>query len=240
MPEMRDEFLFPRRPTAERPLLGQTVLVVEDSRFAGEALRLMCLKGGARIRRADCLHAAARHLQTYRPSVVIADFGLPDGSGTGLIAQLSATRPRVPVLLALSGDPEAEEAALAAGADGFLAKPLGSVAAVHAQILSHLPAEQRPMGLRTVRDQPILPGAEALQDDLCHVADLLDGPDDADTRAYAAAFAFGLGRSIGDGPLIQSARSARDALRGGTPCGPAFAELAALVRTRLHNRAVAV
>ena len=129
------------RPTATRPLLGLTVLVVEDSRFACDAMRLLCLRSGARIRRADCLKSARRHLQVYRPSAVIIDLGLPDGSGAELISELSVTSPRVEVILGTSGDSFSEEVALAAGADGFLAKPISSVIAFQNAIISALPIE---------------------------------------------------------------------------------------------------
>ena len=107
-----------RAMSGDRPLAGLTVLVVEDSRFASEAVRLLCLRSGARIRRADCLASARRHLATYRPAVVIVDMGLPDGDGAGLIAALAAMRPRVPVILGVSGDPDRRVAALADRAEG--------------------------------------------------------------------------------------------------------------------------
>jgi len=100
----RDAFLTTRSPTANRPLLGLTVLVVEDSRFSCDAMRLLCLRSGARIRRADCLRSARRHLQVYRPAVLIVDLGLPDGSGAELIDDMNRTTPRVDVILGTSGD----------------------------------------------------------------------------------------------------------------------------------------
>ncbi len=95
--------LLSNHPSPDRPLAGRTVLLVEDSRFASEAIRLLCLRSGARIRRADCLTAARRHLAVYRPSVVIVDMGLPDGSGAELIEELARATPRVPVILGTSG-----------------------------------------------------------------------------------------------------------------------------------------
>jgi CheY-like chemotaxis protein len=240
MPEKIDDFLFPRRPTAERPLLGQTVLVVEDSRFASEALRLMCLRGGARIRRADSLRAAARHLESYRPSVVVVDMGLPDGSGTQLIEALDAARPRVQVLLATSGDPGLRAAALVAGADGFLEKPLGSVAAFQNEILVRLPVDERPRGLRPVDDTVVVPDAIALADDLAHVADLLENVDDGGTLGYVAGFVRGLGRSVKDAGLTRAAERMSAALDRGDPTEPHLITLTAMVHNRIEARAMAI
>ena len=54
-------------PTAARPLMGLTVLAVEDSLYACEALRLLCMRSGARIRRADCIASAKRHSASLSP-----------------------------------------------------------------------------------------------------------------------------------------------------------------------------
>ena len=156
-------------PTAQRPLLGLTVLVVEDSRFASEAVRLLCLRSGARIRRADSLASSHKHLRTYRPNVVIVDLGLPDGSGAELIDELNKSANRVEVILGMSGDSGTAAIATAAGADGFIEKPIESLAQFQQIVLSSLPENAHQAGLRAVSDETIQPDPIALQDDFIHI-----------------------------------------------------------------------
>lgn len=154
------------------PLHGITVLAVEDSRFACDAMRLMCRRLGARLRRADSLQMAAAHLRLYRPDVVIVDLGLPDGRGEDLIRDLAERRPR-PVVLAISGDPARRAAALQAGAEGFLDKPLESLAQLGEALLRHLP--DREAGPQPLDPDPsLVPDALALRDDLAHASALLE------------------------------------------------------------------
>lgn len=226
----------PRVPTANRPLLGLTILVVEDSRFACEAMRLLCLRSGARIRRADCLKSARRHLKVYRPSVVVADLGLPDGSGIDLIGELAHAAPRVPVILGTSGDDHAENAAIAAGADGFLAKPVTSLATFQQAVLSRLPAEQQPSGPRAVRDEVIEPDKMAFHDDMAHVADVLNEMAGDKVLDYLAQFVGGVARSAQDATLARAAESLAAARKRGGPVATDMARIAGLVQERLEQK----
>lgn len=222
-----------RLPTARRPMLGLTVLVVEDSRFACDALRLLCLRSGARIRRADCLKSARRHLRIYRPSVVIVDMGLPDGSGAELIEELAKASPRVGVLLAISGDSFVEDAAIAAGADGFLPKPLTSLAEFQNAILSRLPSDRQPAGPREVPDDTVRPDPVAYRDDLCHAADTLSEGEADEVIDYVAQFLSGLARSAQDTPLALAAEAVTKARAKGTVLNADVVRLNQMVQTRL-------
>lgn len=225
-----------RLPTPNRPLLGLTILVVEDSRFACEAMRLLCLRSGARIRRADCLRSARRHLQVYRPSVIIVDLGLPDGSGTDLIEELSQTAPRVSVILGTSGDDFAQDAAIAAGADGFLAKPITSLAAFQEAILSRLPADRQPAGPRVLHDENICPDPIAYHDDMAHVADVLGDHSEGKILDYVAQFIGGVARSADDTVLADAAAGLARARAAGGPVAHDTARLAGLVQERLQQQ----
>ncbi|MEE9427426.1 MAG: response regulator [Paracoccaceae bacterium] len=236
MPDDLEAFMITQTPTAERPLLGVTVLVVEDSLFACEAMRLLCLRSGARIRRADSLKSAHRHLSVYRPVVVIVDLGLPDGSGAGLIAELANATPRITVILGISGDPDAREAAITAGADGFLEKPLVSLAAFQSAILAQLPADQCPRGPRSIADEEVTPDPLALQDDLANVSDILSvSGDDAKTLTYVAQFLGGIAKLTQDAPLALAAAELDKHCQQGEPYNHDVARIAGLVQERLQD-----
>jgi len=228
-----DEFMMTRPPTARRPLLGLTVLVVEDSRFACEAVRLLCLRSGARIRRADSLEHARKHLGIYRPTVLIVDVGLPDGSGLELISASADAAAPIEVILGTSGDANVGDAVLAAGAHGFIPKPIASLSAFQSAILRHLPADRQPPGPRLLTDEVISPDMIAYHDDLSHVASVIDGDDGAETLGYITQFLGGVARSVADDDLDRAvaALAEKHAIGNSTPSD--LIALGAMVQSRL-------
>ncbi len=225
-------------PTSNRPLLGLTILVVEDSRYASEAMRLLCLRSGARIRRADSLRAARKHLKMYQPSVVIVDLGLPDGTGSDLISDIYDASPRPEVILGASGDPGADDIAIAAGADGFLAKPIDSLGTFQEAILAHLPEDRRPLGPRSISTDAVDPDPIAYRDDMAHIADVLEEARSGSELDYVAQFLSGVANIANDNALVHAAQElARERARGHSARAQA-ATIAGLLQERLTNRMV--
>lgn len=223
-------------PTAARPLLGLTVLVVEDSRYACEAMRLLCLRSGARIRRADCIRSARRHLQVYRPSVVVVDMGLPDGNGADLIYELAQAETEKSVVLATSGDDTLEAEAIAAGAEGFLSKPITSLAVFQQLVLAALPADRQPPGLRAIVDEQVSPDEIAYHDDINYAAELLDNLPNEKALDYIAQFLEGVARSVEDGRMEAAARALAVKRASGEATTSEMAQIAGLIQQRLAQK----
>ncbi|QPM92095.1 response regulator [Pseudooceanicola algae] len=223
-------------PTASRPMLGMTVLVVEDSLYASEALRLLCLRSGARIRRADCLRSARRHLQVYRPSALIVDLGLPDGSGAELIQDLSRATPKVSVIAAVSGDPGAEDLAMAAGADCFMSKPLTSIAKFQTTILAHMPPEYRLTGPRPIRDDQVEPDPIAYLDDVAHAAEILPDAGQEEVLSYLVQFVRGIAHCADDAALLAAIGRLERARKGDLSLRSELAALGGVLQERVGSR----
>jgi len=212
---MTDNFdetaLEPSGMRQRKPLAGVQIMLVDDSRAVSEAMRMMAIRCGARIRRADCIATATRHLKVFRPSVVIIDLGLPDGNGVELARSIgSIMEPRPAILVISAADEEVTAAAAAAaGADGYLTKPITSLAAFEDAVLAILP-EASPQ-LRVVGQNEFdvkVAGSDGHLLDLENAQDLLtDALREKDTKAlgFCARFLIGLSGTVEDWGLFDAA-----------------------------------
>ncbi len=213
-------------------LFAVTILLVEDSRSASEAIRLYAAESGARVRRADSLHAASRHLAIYRPNVVMVDLGLPDGDGLALIRHLASASIPVQGIVALSGNDRDtwQDEARAAGAAACLEKPIASLGAFQDCLLGVLPdagTRRRPDAAEVMlHDRASV--REALVEDLRRARSLLAEAapaGDAETVAYCAQFLHSVGEMLEDAELAGAARVAA--------AGDGAGALLALIERRL-------
>jgi DNA-binding NarL/FixJ family response regulator len=82
------------------------VLIVDDERLFAELLRV-ALRNADGIEVIDVVHdvqTAVRRMTEQRPDVVLADYHLPDGTGSDIARTVRATLPDTSVLI-LTGDP---------------------------------------------------------------------------------------------------------------------------------------
>jgi two-component system, chemotaxis family, chemotaxis protein CheY len=102
------------------------VYICDDSPEYRMLLRMVLSDEGALIvgEGADgreCIEGAA----ATEPSIVLLDLNMPGLGGLEALPQLRAALPGVKIIvLTTSRAPESEQAAMAAGADGYLSKPI--------------------------------------------------------------------------------------------------------------------
>jgi DNA-binding NarL/FixJ family response regulator len=92
--------------TTETQTKTTRVLIVDDERLFAELLRV-ALRNAEGIDVVDVVHdvqTAVRRMTELRPDVVLADYHLPDGTGSDIARTVRATLPDTSVLI-LTGDP---------------------------------------------------------------------------------------------------------------------------------------
>ncbi|MEW6322729.1 MAG: ATP-binding protein [Acidobacteriota bacterium] len=106
---------------------GLAVLVVDDDVDGCELIRTLLDGRGARVRTAPAAEPALRMFDEARPQVVVTDLAMPGRDGFALLEAIRARGGGGPVpVVALTAHARLEDqaAVVAAGFDGYLAKPV--------------------------------------------------------------------------------------------------------------------
>ena len=106
---------------------GKRVLIVEDDRNIVLTLERTLGREGYEVRIARDGAAAKQEIASFKPDVVLLDWGLPDISGLDVLKWIR-TRGRLPVLMLTARDDVSDKVVgLETGADDYLTKPFHTV-----------------------------------------------------------------------------------------------------------------
>jgi CheY-like chemotaxis protein len=109
--------------------MGAPILIVDDNPDNLKLLRFLLVKHGYEVRAAASAESALESLKSFHPRLILLDVQLPGMDGLELAALLKADPATRDILIvavtayATKGD---EERALAAGCDGYVAKPINT------------------------------------------------------------------------------------------------------------------
>jgi len=107
-------------------MAGESILVVDDSATNLKVARVLLERVGYEVRTATDAANALLALSTLKPRLILMDIMLPGIDGLELTRRLradAATNDIVILALSASGTKSDEQKALAAGCDGYVAKP---------------------------------------------------------------------------------------------------------------------
>lgn len=240
MTSLNEEFSVASVSRPQKCLTGVSIMLVDDSRSVSEAVRLMATASGARIRRADCIASAQRHLMLFRPDVVIADLGLPDGNGVEIAKIVSDKLDPRPGLLIISGAGEevAQKATEECGADNYLLKPIDSLGAFQAAVLGVVPNGGPALPDWNSKFTANLTGTDFYEQDLENALDLFEEAireDDQAELAFGAQFLAGVASTASDPELENCARAVMKRISDGHKGMAAAGAAIKLLNLRLES-----
>jgi len=106
-------------------MTGPRVLVVDDEQQILRALRTSLRGAGYEVDTADTAESALVAAALRPPEAVVLDLVLPDGSGTDVCRELRTWCSAPVIVLSAVGEEKEKVAALDAGADDYVTKPVG-------------------------------------------------------------------------------------------------------------------
>src|SRR5262249_19545237 len=104
---------------------GQRVLVVDDEQQILRALKTSLRGAGYEVETADTAEGALAVAALRPPEALILDLVLPDGTGVDVCRELREWSSAPVIVLSAVGEEGQKVAALDAGADDYVTKPVG-------------------------------------------------------------------------------------------------------------------
>jgi len=104
---------------------GARILVVDDERQIRRALQTSLRGAGYEVESAETAESALAAAAMRPPDALIVDLVLPDGTGTDVVRELRTWSSAPVIVLSAVGDEREKVAALDAGADDYVTKPVG-------------------------------------------------------------------------------------------------------------------
>src|SRR5579863_267684 len=117
----KDRTKIPPPATPDRGLTK--ILIVEDEGDMSLLLELLLDNEKMVVDHVHNLCDARDFVEKEQPTLILLDNRLPDGLGIDFVGYLKVRYPQIKIIMMSGVDAEAEDAALATGADRFLCKP---------------------------------------------------------------------------------------------------------------------
>jgi signal transduction histidine kinase/ActR/RegA family two-component response regulator len=139
----------PEADAADSRFFGRRMLVVDDNADGADSLGLLLEMLGADVRVVYDGHAALEALDTFQPSVVLLDVGMPDLDGYEVARRMRARAGNQLTIIAITGwgQPDDRARSREAGFDEHLTKPPDLEQLRHLLVSSRqMPDGQRPKG----------------------------------------------------------------------------------------------
>lgn len=135
-------------------LLTRSILLVDDEPQTRDLLRLMLKRDGYEVYEAEDGYDALAKVQQYLPDVLLLDVMMPEIDGIEVCRRLKANEATavIPVImLSARTHPEAIELGITAGAERYLAKPIGRQELLHhvQEVLDGVPSHE----VQIIREQ---------------------------------------------------------------------------------------
>ena len=104
---------------------GPRILVVDDEQQILRALRTSLRGAGYEVETAETVEGALAAAGMRPPEAIVLDLMLPDGTGTDVLREFRKWSPAPVIVLSAIEDEREKVAALDAGADDYVTKPVG-------------------------------------------------------------------------------------------------------------------